>query len=46
VALDEARRMNNNYIGTEHLLFAMFQIEAPPVPELLQHLDLKAEPVR
>ena len=45
-ALEEARGLDHRYIGTEHLLLAMFRVSESPMPELLRHFDLKAEPVR
>lgn len=46
LALDEARRLRHNYIGTEHLLLAMFRVSDAPIPDLLRHFRLKVEPVR
>jgi len=45
LALTEARRLGHNYIGTEHLLLALFQTGDPPIPELLQRLGLKMDAV-
>ncbi|HLJ61877.1 MAG TPA: Clp protease N-terminal domain-containing protein [bacterium] len=46
LALDEARRLGHNYIGTEHLLLAMFHVSDAPLPELLQHFGLQMKPVQ
>ena len=46
LALDEARDLRHSYIGTEHLLLAMFQVSDAPIPDLLQHFHLTKERAR
>ena len=50
LALDEARRLGHNYIGTEHLLLALFQLDdtpgGVPIANVMMELRLNAESVR
>jgi ATP-dependent Clp protease ATP-binding subunit ClpA len=50
LALDEARRLGHNYIGTEHLLLALFQLDdtpgGVPIANVMMEFRLNAESVR
>jgi len=50
LALDEARRLGHNYIGTEHLLLALFQLDdtagGAPMGNVMLEFRLNAESVR
>ncbi len=46
VAQDEARRLNHNYLGTEHLLLAMLRVKQSVAGEVLGELGLKYTRVR
>ena len=45
-ALDEALTMNHNYIGTEHLLLATFEVEDGLAAKILEELGVTAERAR
>src|SRR5262245_43490210 len=45
-AIDEARHLNHNYIGTEHLLLGMLREEEAVAAQVLMNLGLKFERVR
>jgi ATP-dependent Clp protease ATP-binding subunit ClpC len=46
LAQDEARRLNHNYIGTEHLLLGMISEGEGIAPRALESLDISLEAVR
>jgi len=50
LALDEAHRLGHNYIGTEHLLLALFQLDdtpgGVPIANVMMEFRLNAESVR
>ena len=50
LALDEAHRLGHNYIGTEHLLLALFQLDdtagGAPMGNVMLEFRLNAESVR
>ena len=45
-AVEEARRLNHNYVGTEHLLLGLLREERGVVAPVLANLGLKLEDVR
>ncbi|MEN6409705.1 MAG: ATP-dependent Clp protease ATP-binding subunit [Anaerolineaceae bacterium] len=45
-AIDEARRMNHHYIGTEHLLLGLVRAEQSTAMNVLRRLGVTAEQVR
>ena len=45
-AIDEARRLNHNYIGTEHLLLGLLREEEGVAAQVLMNLGLKLDRVR
>jgi len=45
-ATEEARRLNHNYIGTEHLFMAATRNESGPVSKLLRRANLNPREVR
>jgi ATP-dependent Clp protease ATP-binding subunit ClpC len=46
LAQDEARALNHNYIGTEHLLLGLLREERGLAAQVLASLDVKVEQVR
>jgi hypothetical protein len=50
LALDEARRLGHNYLGTEHMLLALFQFDdgpdGVPILDVMKHFRLRADRVR
>jgi hypothetical protein len=46
LAADEARRMNHDFIGTEHILLGLLAQESDIVPDLLNAMDIDAAKVR
>jgi len=46
LAVDEARRMGNNYIGTEHLLLGLVREQGGVAVEILRSLGVSPEQVR
>jgi ATP-dependent Clp protease ATP-binding subunit ClpA len=46
LAQEEARRLNNEYIGTEHFLLALIQVEGGISSEVLTHRGYTAEALR
>ena len=46
LAIDEARRMNHHYIGTEHLLLGLIREGEGVAVDVLESLGLKLEQVR
>src|SRR6188472_449903 len=45
-AVEEARRLNHNYVGTEHLLLGLLREEEGVAAQVLMNLGLKLEDVR
>jgi ATP-dependent Clp protease ATP-binding subunit ClpA len=45
-AIDEARRLNHNYMGSEHLLLGLLREEAGVAAQVLVNLGLRLEVVR
>ena len=45
-ALDEARALNHNYVGTEHLLLGLLREREGPAAQVLANLGLDAAHVR
>ncbi|MDA0803704.1 MAG: ATP-dependent Clp protease ATP-binding subunit [Planctomycetota bacterium] len=45
-ALEEARALNHNYVGTEHLLLGLLREQDGVAAQVLQNLGLKLEEVR
>jgi ATP-dependent Clp protease ATP-binding subunit ClpA len=45
-ALEEARKLNHNYVGTEHLLLGLLREQEGVAAQVLMNLDLKLEDVR
>ena len=46
LAVEEARRLGHDYVGTEHLLLGLMREGAGPVASILGSLDVPAEQVR
>ena len=46
LAVEEARRLGHDYVGTEHLLLGLVREEAGPATSILSNLDVPAEQVR
>src|ERR1700675_2295674 len=46
LAQDEARRLNHNYIGTEHILLGLLREEEGLAARVLKSLDVTPEQVR
>ena len=46
LAVEEARRLGHDYVGTEHLLLGLVREEAGPAASVLSGLDVPAEQVR
>ena len=46
LAVEEARRLGHDYVGTEHLLLGLVREEAGPAASVLSGLDVSAEQVR
>src|SRR5919108_4748377 len=46
LAQDEARRLQHNYIGTEHLLLGLLREEEGIAARVLEGLDISVEEVR
>src|SRR6516225_661959 len=45
-ALEEARNLKHNYVGTEHLLLGLLREQEGVAAEILDNLDLKLDEVR
>ena len=45
-AIEEARSLNHNYVGTEHLLLGLLRETSGQAAQVLMNLDLKLETVR
>src|SRR5262249_44791972 len=45
-AIEEARNLNHNYVGTEHLLLGLLREEEGVAAQVLMNLGLKLEDVR
>ena len=45
-AIEEARSLNHNYVGTEHLLLGLLREQDGVAAQVLMNLDLKLEDVR
>src|SRR6187200_1436085 len=45
-SVEEARRLNHNYVGTEHLLLGLLREEEGVAAQVLMNLGLKLEDVR
>jgi len=45
-AIEEARRLDHNYVGTEHLLLGLLRETEGPAAQVLANLGLNAEAVR
>jgi ATP-dependent Clp protease ATP-binding subunit ClpC len=45
-AMDEARNLNHNYVGTEHLLLGLLREQEGVAAQVLMNLGLKLEDVR
>src|SRR3974390_60828 len=45
-AIEEARNLNHNYVGTEHLLLGLFREQEGVAAQVLRHLQLQLEDVR
>ncbi len=45
-AIDEARSMHHNYVGTEHLLLGLMRNSETVAAQVLANLGLKLDPVR
>src|SRR3954454_18656283 len=45
-AIEEARNLNHNYVGTEHLLLALLREQEGVAAQVLMNLNLKLEEVR
>ena len=45
-ALDEARNLNHNYVGTEHLLLGLLREQEGVAAQVLMNLNMKLEDVR
>jgi ATP-dependent Clp protease ATP-binding subunit ClpC len=45
-AMDEARNLNHNYVGTEHLLMGLLRVTDGAAAQVLMNLGLKLEDVR
>src|SRR5688572_31497914 len=45
-AIEEARNLNHNYVGTEHLLLGLLREEEGVAAQVLRNLGLKLEDVR
>ena len=45
-AIEEARNLNHNYVGTEHLLLGLLREHEGVAAQVLMNLDLKLEEVR
>src|SRR5215210_2897105 len=45
-AVDEARNLNHNYVGTEHLLLGLLREQEGVAAQVLMNLGLKLEDVR
>ena len=45
-AIEEARNLNHNYVGTEHLLLGLLRAEEGVAAQVLMNLGLKLEDVR
>jgi len=45
-ALEEARGMNHNYVGTEHILLGLLRVQEGVAAQVLMNLGLKLEEVR
>ena len=46
LAVDEARRMGHNYIGTEHLLLGLVRLEDGAALDILRKLNVSREQIR
>ena len=44
--MEEARNLNHNYVGTEHLLLGLFREQEGVTAQVLMNLGLKLEDVR
>jgi ATP-dependent Clp protease ATP-binding subunit ClpC len=45
-AIEEARNLNHNYVGTEHLLLGLLREKDGVAAQVLMNLNLKLEDVR
>ena len=45
-AIEEARNLNHNYVGTEHLLLGLLREQEGVAAQVLMNLGLKLEDVR
>src|SRR4051812_28216578 len=45
-AIDEARKLNHNYVGTEHVLLGLLREDEGVAAQVLMNLGLKLEDVR
>lgn len=45
-SMEEARKLNHDYVGTEHLLLGLLRVEEGVAVHVLWHLGLKSEQVR
>src|ERR1700735_4897552 len=45
-AIEEARNLNHNYVGTEHLLLGLLREQEGVAAQVLMNLNLKLEEVR
>ena len=45
-AMEEARKLNHNYVGTEHLLLGLLQVTEGVGAQVLRNLGLKLEDIR